>query len=115
MHEQIVTLIALGEIGGMQVLSVDSFLSQFQQSWQSLILRGCSIYIDSSGQALAPAEALIRLQAALGISALQSASNRKDFTFSDRADRKNSVILRRRVEQFFFGSGHSITKGQTGL
>lgn len=62
MNDQIVTFISVGEIGGMQVVPVKTFLAQFPESWQNLIQQGFSFYLDSDNHALQPDEALLRLR-----------------------------------------------------
>lgn len=60
--DRIVTMIAIGELGGMQAVEPNAFVALFPDSWQERLRVGLSFYIDALGQALAPEEALRRLQ-----------------------------------------------------
>ncbi len=61
-QDRIVTLMSVGEMGGMQAVEPQAFLNLFPDSWKELIASGISFYIDALGHALAPDEALRRLQ-----------------------------------------------------
>lgn len=61
-QDRVVTLVAIGELGGMQAIEPRAFLDLFPDNWQELLRAGLSFYIDALGQALAPEEALHRLQ-----------------------------------------------------
>lgn len=55
--DRIVIFIAMGEVGGVQVLSRSEFLAEYPDNWRDLLHTGLSMYIGSNGRMVSYNEA----------------------------------------------------------
>ena len=61
-EDRVITLVALSETGGMQVLTPHAFLERFTADWQAELRFGLSFYLDAKGRSLGCEEAIQRLR-----------------------------------------------------